>query len=146
MAEQASTKCATCPPPSPLFQIRLQDYTGAGRALTRGTPPPNQKGGKCEAQHLWLSLAKLAFLAGGGGAGGGGGLGGDEDLARGAEIQRRLDLAEVRDRLVKFLPAEEVVRGTGSGNVPFCWVNGGGESASGAEMGVGCWWVGGGAE
>ncbi|CAM9379052.1 unnamed protein product [Scytosiphon promiscuus] len=108
-----------------MFQIRLQDYTGAGRALTRGTPPPNQRGGKCEAQHLWLSLAKLAFLAGGGSAAGGGpgGDGASADPARGAEIQRRLELAEVRDRLVKSLPEEEVAANAHLMNQPWAWVD-----------------------
>lgn len=77
--------------------------------MARGSPPANQKGGKCEAQHLWLSLAKLANLAGGGD----GGLNASSDpvtvdLVRGGEIQRRLELAEVRERLIESLPANEV--------------------------------------
>lgn len=80
--------------------MRVKDYPGAGHALTRGVPPADQKGGKSEAQHLWLSLAKLAFLAGGDPA--------SSDPGRGAEIQRRLELAEVRDRLMKFVPDDLV--------------------------------------
>lgn len=95
--------------------MRRKDYTGAGQALTRGSPPANQLGGRCEAQHLWLSLAKLAFLAGGGGGGGKAGRGhaaadaAPADPARGAEISRRLELAEVRERLMESRPAGEAV-------------------------------------
>eukprot|EP00752_Nemacystus_decipiens_P010372 g9242.t1 len=83
-----------------MFQIRVKDYTGAGQALTKGSPPANQMGGRCEAQHLWLSLAKLACLAAGGSSAGGNAPA-PADAARRSDIQRRLELAEVRERLVE---------------------------------------------
>lgn len=108
-------------------QIRVNDYTGAGQALTKGSPPANQLGGSCEAQHLWLSLAKLALLAGGGGSGGGGTAPAIPAAATpGAEIQRRLELAEVRERLVELRPSAEgravSAKNEGGGRGIFLWV------------------------
>ena len=70
----------------------------------RGSPPANQKGGRGEAQHLWLSLAKLAHMA----SAGSGGDAAPPDPSRWAEVQRRLQLAEARERLLCYLPAESV--------------------------------------
>lgn len=114
------------PPCPPQSQIRVKDYTGAGQALTKGSPPANQLGGRCEAQHLWLSLAKLALLAGGGGSGrsGGGDASATADAARGSEIQRRLELAEVRERLVESRLSAEggtVSANKGGGEVVEFW-------------------------
>lgn len=98
------SKTLAPPPPAPIdhLQLRLEDYTGARHALAHGIPPPESKGGRCRTQHLWLSLAKLANQAGGVDAA-------CADSARGADIQRRLELAEVRQELIKLLP-QDVVR------------------------------------
>ncbi|CAB1098719.1 unnamed protein product [Ectocarpus sp. CCAP 1310/34] len=103
--------------------IRRGDYTGARRALARGSPPANQKGGKCEAQHLWLSLAKLANLAGGSGDDGPNASSDPVtvDLVRGGEIQRRLELAEVREKLIESLPANDAMDAMINGDEPWGW-------------------------
>lgn len=81
------------------LQLRSTDYTGARHALAHGVPPPESKGGRCQAQHLWLSLAKLADLSGASNE--------QEDTAAAdpavdSDIDRRLELAEVREELLKL--------------------------------------------
>ncbi|CAM9684554.1 unnamed protein product, partial [Ectocarpus sp. 6 AP-2014] len=104
-----------------LLRQRMEDPR-RGRALARGSPPANQKGGKCEAQHLWLSLAKLANLAGGSGDGGPNASSDPArgDLVRGGEIQRRLELAEVRENLIESRPAN-AMDATINGDEPWGW-------------------------